>query len=66
MRLGRREEEETGIAGGRFVNPNVLPPVRTTRIQGGKFVNPNVLPPVRSYKIQDVDWENAYHFGRRA
>jgi hypothetical protein len=66
----RRDEEGISLSGGRFVEPaanNILPPVRNYQIQGGRFVPTadSLLPPIRTAQLQ-VDWENAYHFGRRS
>lgn len=64
-----------GIMGGRLVNPEYLPPTRTTQIQGGRLVNPEYLPPVRRYQIEgggrivnevQIDYDEAYHFGKIA
>lgn len=63
--MAQRREDEDGISGGKFINPGLLPPVRTVRLQGGRFVpaSEGLLPPVREYEI-GMDWENAYHFGQ--
>lgn len=39
--------------GSTFINPGVLPPVRSYQIEGGgRLVNPEYLPPVREYQIE--------------
>jgi hypothetical protein len=71
--MGRREDEEGLISGGRFTPAAnlVLPPVRNFQIQGGRFVPAaeTILPPVRNVEIQApnrkiaIDYDEAYHFG---
>jgi len=65
----RRDNEE--ISGGRFVNPGVLPPTRTTRLQGGRFVQPMadiILPPERQVVIDQISMvpgaDKPFHFGQ--
>ena len=50
----RVEADYPTFTGGTFLNPEVLPPVRTYKIQGGRFVNPGLLPPEREVTIQRV------------
>lgn len=38
--------------GGTFVNPGVLPPVKTAQIQAGRFIHPEILPATVIYHLQ--------------
>jgi hypothetical protein len=63
--MSTRREDEEGISAGRFINPGVLPPIRSARLQGGRFVQPaadRLLPHTRQEEIE-VDYDQAYHFG---
>lgn len=47
MAMNRRDDD--GISGGRFVNPNVLPPVRRYKIQN--FADPGYLKDVAGSRL---------------
>jgi hypothetical protein len=65
--MAREEEDKQGgISAGRFVHPNLLPPMRNIRIEGagrgisgGRLVHPGPTG-------IGIDYENSYHFGEIA
>jgi hypothetical protein len=48
----RVEANYPTFTGGTFLNPGVLPPIRTYTIEGGRFVHNPHLPPLREYRLE--------------
>jgi hypothetical protein len=65
----REESDKEGISGGRFVHPNLLPPVRTVKIQGGRLVHPGPHGIGAGRFVHPgpigIDYENSYHSGSK-